>query len=800
MNATSTALIAFVSFLLLVSAAAAETLSAEEMLAIQESLSLEELNAVQESLLLEEIVITARKTEESLQDVPLSISAFTIEDIARKSLEELDDIALQTPGLTFEDYSNGGFGTPIIRGASQFDINALEQNVSTFIDGIYIPRQYAIDLGTADIKRIEVVKGPQSALYGANSFIGAINYVTEKPNLEELQSNIKVTYGGDGRQDFSGTANIPVIKDILGIKLSAGITEFDGDWNNEHPLANSAPKKGTDDKLGGWDNDFFSVALLAEPTDTLSAELAYSSYNTLTESRAQSRLTASRSDLNCGNPLFGNPANPTVFCGELPDTPVEPDSTGAFIERDFIIDPRSYSESDTDIFRAAINYTASDFASFNYQFGNIKADIFAPGNADRDAISGTIPFGATDPVNFFTVLPAGGFDYDSHELRVELNFDNGIYAMLGSFILRGKDVDSSDAGFEAPLSTTSITQINPSDINAEDNVTRTSTDAWFTRVVVPLLDEQLQLSLEGRYTDESIKTSDETGEFSFDDSYFTPRVTLDYKPYQDLLFYVSFAEGVKSGGVNSAVIPGAPLSNTERFFGPDENTTYEIGSKSTLMGGLLQLNVAAYLIDWSDLQVSAATSDPLATSSTATITTNLGSAKSTGLELDITFLATDDITLNAGLALQNATYDSGVISQRVVRASLCDDIVCAADGNVGGNNLPRSSDTQWNIGAQYDGLLVLNDLDLDFFVRADLVGQSKQYVSEINTATIPARTLLNLRGGISNEKWSAELWVKNATDEEYVANAFYISSPFFVDYVPTFGARRRVGITANYNF
>ena len=99
---------------------------------------------------IEEVLVTARKIEESLQDIPLSISAFTSQDINDRSIEELEDIALLTPGLTFEDFSNGAFGTPVIRGASQFDIDALEQNVSTFIDGVYIPRQYAVDVGTVN--------------------------------------------------------------------------------------------------------------------------------------------------------------------------------------------------------------------------------------------------------------------------------------------------------------------------------------------------------------------------------------------------------------------------------------------------------------------------------------------------------------------------------------------------------------------------------------------------------------------------------------------------------------------------
>ena len=111
--------------------------------------------------------------------------------------------------------------------------------------------------------------------------------------------------------------------------------------------------------------------------------------------------------------------------------------------------------------------------------------------------------------------------------------------------------------------------------------------------------------------------------------------------------------------------------------------------------------------------------------------------------------------------------------------------------------MPRSSDVQWNIGAQYDGSF---GSGLDFFLRADVVGQSEQFVSELNLAEVPSRTLVNLRAGVSGENWSAEFWARNASDEDYVSNAFYVALPFGVSYIPTFGPERRMGVTINYSF
>ena len=746
-----------------------------------------------ETFTLEEIVVTARKVEESLQDVSLSITAFSAGELSARSIEDLNDVALLTPGLTFEDYSNGGFATPVIRGGAQFNLDGLEQNVSSFVDGVYIPRQYAINVGLVDVERLEVVKGPQSALYGANAFLGAINYVTTKPSLEEFSADVGVTLGDGDRRDFEGSFSIPLIQDVLAVKLNGALSNYGGDFTNEHPLASQAPSRGTDEDFNGWDNETYGVTLVAQPTDTFSLELGYIGYDRLLEVGPQTRLQAGDGDLNCGNPFFGNPANLLIFCGELPSTPIVPGSSGGDTEEaPLAIDPRSYSESETEIFRAAFSVDVSESLSLNYQYGRVESEVFSPGGTDRDPIAGSVDGDGNEIANL-SFLPFGELDYDTHELRAEFNAGNGIYAMLGLFFLDGEDFDEF-AGLTPPLG--GLEPILREDFvdDATFSTIETETRSIFGRVSIPISDT-FNVSLEGRFTDQEIESSD--ADESFEDNYFTPRVNLDWNLNDNSLVFFSAARGIKSGGINGNVTAN-DLSEDEREFGPDENITYELGTKNTLLDGRLIANATAFLVDWSDLQVSTATTDPDATAFTQTITENLGSAESIGIEVDVTFLATEYLTLNAGLAVIDATYDNDVVSERIRRAGLCDDILCSMDGAIGGNDLPRSSDLQWNVGVQYDTALAGTGLDL--FLRADVVGQSEQYVSELNLATIPERTLLNLRGGVSNENWSAELWVRNATDEDYVSNAFYIPSPFFVTYVPTFGPERRLGLTAKYNF
>lgn len=752
------------------------------------------------------IVVTARKVEENLQEIPGSITAFDAEQLQNRSISELEDIALQTPGLVFEDFSNGGFGTPTIRGTTQFSINNLEQNVSTFIDGIYIPRQYAVDVGSLNMERIEVVKGPQSALYGANAFAGAINYVTTNRSLTEISAFAEVEVSENKGLDISGKISVPLIDDMLAMRLGLGFSEYDGDWRNNWPNP-ATVSPGTNGRIGGYDNRTLTVGASFRPVEAITIDFDYYNFDVSSESRAQYRLDRAAGDFNCsvGGLEFSfttfsfvpGAVENQLFCGELPVNPPPPPGSVGFPEG-FVIDPVSYGlEAESEIYRVNVAVDLTDQISANYLFGRSSGDVFSAGQSARNPIDGTLFGGAV--VFPWSLNPVGFYEYDSHELRLQYQGDGGIYVMIGGFYQDGDDQDfSTGANFSAPV-TEAITSI-PSFATPSDTFTNTETKAIFGRVSVPLLDERLIFELEGRYTDEEKTQIDLTSStpYEYSDSYFTPRANISYKVTDDNLIYASVAKGVKSGGINNSNLPGgAPLLAEEQFYGPDTNWTYEIGSKNTFMNGMATLNIAAFYIDWGDLQLSVA---PTGASQTTTlITQNIGGASIKGLEVEGVIEPVEGLVLNAGLAYIDATYDDGTISSRILRANLCGDgTVCNANGDVGGNDLQRTSKLQWNIGASY--ATPVTDA-LEFFSRVDVAGQSKQFASEINVATIEPRVLTNARLGIRGENWSLSVWGKNLFDKKYISNSFYIGgSPFFSVYVPTAGNRRRLGATVSFSY
>ncbi|BDW81482.1 hypothetical protein MACH24_09200 [Erythrobacter sp. Dej080120_24] len=724
------------------------------------------------------IIVTARKVEESLQDVPLAITAFTAEDIRNRSITSLQDIALQTPGFVYEDFSNGGYGTPTIRGANNFNITSLEQNVSVFIDGIYVPRQYSFDVATLGLERVEIVKGPQSALYGANAFAGAINYIVANRDLNDLQVSGTAGFSEDNGFDLAGKLNVPIIEGMFSMRLAGSMSKYGGSIPNNHPNADLGIDPGTQGNFGGYDDSSIRVGATFEPTDMITLDFDYYRFNVDKEVHAGYRIESRNGDMNCGS-------GPRLFCGELPVTPIPgPSGTPGYVQ-----DPRSIGiNASTNLYRAAAEVRLTDEITFNYLFGKINGDVFAGGNSDKDPLIGNVALGG----NIFSYGPGGNFDYESHEARIQYAGDNGFYAMLGGFAQDGSDFDLFAAGVSPLRGTTPITAIEGL-IVGSPAITDTKTRAIFGRIEVPLIGDQLSVSVEGRYTDEEKVLLSGGSTFNYSDSYFTPAFSIDYKITPDNMIYAKAGRGVKSGGANSSSFAG--LIDAERFFGPDANWTYEIGSKNTFADGRGFLNVDLFYIDWSNLQVpQTPTGAPL---NTATVTVNLGGAKSKGVEISADYELVPNFRVNAGLAYVDATYNGGVISGRLARAGVCDDVICAANGDVSGNQLQRQSPWQWNLGASYE--TPITDT-VEMFARVDVFGQSSQFTDESNTATIMDRALVNARLGVNYERWSLAVWAKNLLNETYVANAFFTATPFGSNYVPSIGQKRRVGATLSFDF
>ena len=242
----------------------------------------------QSEVLIEQITVTARKKEERLQEVPLSITAFSGQTLKDARIQNLSDLSAFTPGLSLFNPQGEFLPTPVIRGMAPTDIFG-EPNAALFIDGVYVAGREGLNFSYLEVERIEVVKGPQTALYGRNAFSGAINFITKRPT-DEFGSKVEVMAGNDGRTLGQFNLGGPIAGNTLTGRIGLAYDNFDGSYKDT--------TGGSD--VGGYKYQTLTGGLNWRPTDRLDilAQI-YLSDDEITPS-AVSSLT-----LNCENTVIG---------------------------------------------------------------------------------------------------------------------------------------------------------------------------------------------------------------------------------------------------------------------------------------------------------------------------------------------------------------------------------------------------------------------------------------------------------------------------------------------------------------
>lgn len=748
-------------------------------------------SASQSERVLETVVVTARRREENLQDIPLAVQAFSTEDMERRGITDLEGVAAYTAGLNYDDFVTAFNGLITLRGLVQANIQNRVTNVAVFVDGLHIPRNYSLDLGV-DFERVEVVKGPQSALYGQNAFAGAINYVTVKPSLTEIEGNVSGSVGMDDLRGLKGSVSVPIIENVLAARAFIGQSEFDGNRDNNYPGAS-----GDFTQVGGYDRDTWAVGVLFEPTDQLSFDLYYQDTEREEEMRPYYAASANTTSvaLNCG-PILPATGSPNFWCGEIPET-AAPFQTASSTRPDgTLVVPSPGAQIQSEIFRATVEYVINDDYSLRYIGGKVDAEATELTAPNDNPTAGFQTFQREGGINTFT----------SHEIRLAYEPDGPFSGEIGYFTSEVEDAFTFGLGFWLGGSPELVdTASGPLDISglaipffsldAKDD-----TDAVFFALRYDFMDGKANVSFEGRYAEEDKSSVDvlsggRVQSDSFDS--FTPRISVDYQLSDETMLYATVAKGVKSGGFNGFTSSTTPLTPDEQAFDPEENWTYEIGAKNVLFDGRLILNASAYYIDWSDMQVTSVPSlfdpDAITPGSVApTIFLNVGDAENWGIELDGIGYITPELSVSYALSYGNPEFSDGTKWGQFV--GLCDDVFCPADGDVSGKVLPRQSEKQMAWGLQYETEMG----GLGFFARVDYTYQSKQYTDSLNLGWVAARDNINASIGISGERWSLTAWGRNLADETYVTNSFYIGS--LRRYVPAINDGLNAGITATLNF
>jgi iron complex outermembrane receptor protein len=816
-----------------------------------------------EAGMLEEVIVSARRRTESLQTVPLSITPFSAVQLEQRDIHTLEDLASETVGMNYWSSPTSGYqSSPTIRGLSTGFLADRVQNVAAFINGIYLQRQSMMNVGMTDLQRIEVLKGPQNAMYGRSAFAGAINYVTEKPG-EELAGYFSSTQGSDEREDYRGAINVPMIKDTLLARISVGSSDFNGASKNYHPGADiNSSGFHNEGNLGGWDDTTINAALTFRATDRIQMTAEYYETDLKRESQPYYIVSGLRDvaatqvgrfdDLNLNEITYsdsfaGLVTGHTMWEGKLPysspgagncifSTPQHSCDDPDLRSTDTMVDPRAYGmKSETEVASFDLVWEATDSISLHYLYGRVDHSGSTAGPAERDPVNGSELFDVIQTVNsnVSSARPIVDLESDSHELRLDWNGSGRLAASIGLFLATVEDEqhdftvfapvcgdrdlngDGSNAdelagctvSFQQSVNNTPLDQIvfNPFWLFSyanwhgnKGNQTKYEDDIWAIFASVDYqINDSLSLRAEGRYSREDRSIERLTDSFSLasgevgcspgfipfcmtssivneEDSdtfnYFAPRVSLDWQLNTDSMLYASIAGGVKAGGFNNAA------AVSQQTFDEEENWTYELGSKNILLDGRVKLNAALYYIDWNDIQGSEPPEDININS--ATITGNIGDATSMGLELETTWYITPKLSVDMGYAYNKAEYDSGDFNAAQIHLYYrCEAPVVAmgercGETDISDNSLPRNSEHQGVAGLNFNTGFS-GGWSLEARLSANY--QSKQYLTPLNEAYVPSRTLLDANIQLSSsEHWELALWGKNLTDEEYAAGVINI--------------------------
>jgi len=702
---------------------------------------------------LEEIVVTARKRTENLQDVPLSITAISGVDLERASVYALDDLAEITPGLTYQ--SIGAFNTPTIRGLSQTSQGGLQGNVGVFIDGVFLNNRSSLEFGVLDLERIEVVKGPQGALYGRNTFAGAINYVTRSPSTEEIGGRVSAEIGNEGRWEIGGSVNFP-LGESAAVRVFAATSEFDGTITNARD----------GDKLGGYEErSSYGASLIFDPSEELSIKLFAARTEVDEDQPPLIIVPVPRNDCGATYNLPDGRVFNSLYCGGLQegDAP-NLNSLGTGQVGDFTL---AYLNVEYDLgfatLTANVSYSESEYAT---AFDNTSNP------ASEQIPLGPLGFSA----QFFTNSSGDVADQTSYEVRLASNDDGPLGWLIGGSVF--------DTLTGSVLSSISTLLANPSElgrISFVPNRLDTDVKAVFGSVSYAL-DDQHKVSAEVRYTQED-QFLERTVEIYFipnfpssmtsagsEFSYTTPRLTYEYAWNDDTLLYASVARGVKSGGTNGAAFADTPYAD----YLEESNWTYEVGIKTSILDGRGVFNATAYTVDWTDLQIPA---PPDLAIGTAIV--NAAAATSSGIEIDTTINLTDNLTVRGAVTWLNPEFDDGTVDAAI--APLCGEravaippsVACSIE--VGGQQLPRTSDFQFYLGGTYTIPNLIGDFD--GYVRVDTSHQAGKYSLSLNQQDQGDINLTNLRIGLESERYEIALWAENLFDEDYNSRITVVTDP-----------------------
>ncbi|MCZ0944013.1 MAG: TonB-dependent receptor [Gammaproteobacteria bacterium] len=757
-----------------------------------------------------EILVTARKRTEILQDTPVAITAVTADQIEDFGAQSLADLSKMTAGLLFDSEFTRGANRPVIRGQANI-LGA--SGVSYFIDGVYVSGSID-DYDLGDVERIEIVKGPQSALYGRNSYSGAINIVTRSPG-EKLRARVKAEAAGDEEYSVHASISGPISENLAG-GLTLRHYEMGGHVKNQFD--------GKD--IGKQESRSISGVLRFTPNERLSIRAR--GYYAKRDDGQPGIFARRYFDNNCypdDGTLYGGAGR--YFCGvvkpgnvnidwpvQAPDARLTDDNLQLSFRADYDLSGEwlltyiaGYGERDQE------NVYDGDYLPTSFQVSNFTPNGFPFAGFPVPPFQYAYVGSMTD----FTFASATETDDWSQEIQLAFETDR-VRGLVGAYyykqdsttrdirevsdeqqglaqanwfaeFLRMQGVCAANFLCESMAPFFGSTIMVPRDVNKIE----IENAAVFGLVSFDLA-EDLRVTLEARYQDENIDQSAVVQDFggpadppvdssaSFDG--FLPRATLDWQPTNNHLLYVTYAEGTKPGGFNStvAIEAGVPTYDEE------EVKSIEVGAKSILADGQVRANVALYFNELTGYQL---TQNVQAGQNAQSATVNAGDADINGLEAELLLTPSElqGLMLRLNYAWTDTEYTEGFDQNQGVLLDVLDDrsINCSTGdqfpgvdgcqsifGSIDGKQVPRTAEHQAFADIEYRRPLAGG---WEWYGGVSYLFESSKYAQVHNLAETGDTGVLNARIGLVSDRYSIRLFGRNLNGEKTGYNVIRYAEP-----------------------
>jgi len=730
----------------------------------------EDADSGNQSFHMDEIIVTARKREESLQETPISISAFTTADLRQRNLTNLMEVSRFAPNVLMNNTPGGsGAGNNAqiyIRGVGQTDfLFTTDPGVGIYMDGVYLPRTLGGVLDLLDLQRVEILRGPQGTLFGKNTIGGAINVISNKPN-QESSGFAEVIVGSYDRIDGRFGMNIP-LSDTWAGRFAVSYKSRDGYIDRLNFATGEVI-----DQLGNENAINARGSLRWTPSEdtTLDIILDY------TREREESSAVAlvQFEPLNGLAPLWNG----------LVGVPSGSEMTQAFITGDR---PITYGTgpNGNDLDVKGINVTIEhEFANSTLKSITAYREMAATFGVDNDG----------SPNQYISTDQVQTQEQISQEFQLlGTAMDDRFNWLVGAFYMNEKGTDENDvrlvSGLYDALEALPVqlsgspcappwvapgcpgNPINPGldlDFDIYNKIDITSfavfaqmgfqlSDRWNLNGGIRFTDESKDFTLEHLRVNSGVPIVPLS---TVDDSWSEPsgKIGLDFQVNDELMAYGSLARGFKSGGFNGRPTTGSAVES----FNPEFVTTIEVGLKSEFADRRVRLNAAVFFMDYTDMQLGSISADP--NGNLILIIGNAAEAEVKGFEIDFMAIPSDRWLISAGLGYLDAEYvDTGTATDVTTDSTF-------------------AKTPEWSGNASFEYVLPVGGSFGDLRFRGDWSYRTKVYNDIVNTESISqdSFSLLGARITLRNDEndWDLVLSGTNLTDEIYISGGISTLGPF----------------------